>query len=132
MKTYEIDGARFWTLEDFFNEIDHVMQLSPWGHNLDAFNDILRGGFGTPDGGFTIRWKNHALSKERLAYPETARQLKVRLERCHPSNRETVSEDLRDAEQGKDQTVFDWLLEIIRKHGPGGDEQEDGVELILD
>jgi RNAse (barnase) inhibitor barstar len=132
MRTYEIDGERFSTLEEFYGEIDRAMLLSPWGHNLDAFNDILRGGFGTPDGGFTIRWKNHELSKERLGYPETVRQLKLRLARCHPSNRDIVSEYLRDAEQGRDQTVFDWLLKIIRKHGPGGEEEQDGVKLILD
>jgi RNAse (barnase) inhibitor barstar len=37
MKTYEIDGERFSTLEEFYDEIDRVMQLSSWGHNLDAF-----------------------------------------------------------------------------------------------
>jgi Barstar (barnase inhibitor) len=46
-----------------------------WGHNLDAFNDILRGGFGTLEGGFILRWKNSTVSRERLGYPETVRQL---------------------------------------------------------
>ena len=66
MKTYEIDGERFSSLEEFYSEIDRVMQLSSWGHNLDAFNDVLRGGFGTPNGGFAICWKNHELSREWL------------------------------------------------------------------
>jgi len=129
---YEIDGERFSTLEEFYGEIDRVMQPSAWGHNLDAFNDVLRGGFGTPQGGFRIRWRNHGTSKCRPGYPETVRQLKLRLERCHPSNRESVSQYLRDAAQEKDQTVFDWLVDIIRRHGRGGDEEQDGVELILD
>lgn len=64
MTTSEIDGERFSTLEEFYCEVDRVMRLSAWGHNLDAFNDILRGGFGTPEEGFTIRWKNHEVSKE--------------------------------------------------------------------
>lgn len=132
MKTYEIDGERFSTLEGFFAEADRVMQLGNWGHNLDAFNDVLRGGFGTPAEGFTIRWKNHHISKEKLGYAEAIRQLKLRLECCHPTNRETVSRYLEDAEQGRDQTVFDWLVEIIRRHGAGGTEQEDGVKLVLD
>ena len=132
MKTYEIDGERFSTLEEFFAEIDRVMQLGGWGHNLDAFNDVLRGGFGTPEEGFTIRWWNHNISRECLGYPETVRQLKLRLERCHPANRETVSRDLQDAEQGRNQTVFDWLVDIIRMHGSGGTEEQDRVELVLD
>jgi RNAse (barnase) inhibitor barstar len=46
---YEIDGSRFSTLEDFFEEISSVLIPGySWGHNLEAFNDILRGGFGTP------------------------------------------------------------------------------------
>jgi RNAse (barnase) inhibitor barstar len=130
--TYEIDGERFSTLEEFFNETDRVMHLGGWGHNLDAFNDVLRGGFGTPEEGFTIRWKNHKISQERLGYPETVRQLKLRLQRCHPANRETVSGYLKEAEQGRNQTVFDWLVDIIRRHGAGGSEAEDRVELILD
>ena len=48
MQTYTIDGERFSTLEEFYEEIGRVLQLGSWGHNLDAFNDILRGGFGTP------------------------------------------------------------------------------------
>ena len=130
--TYEIDGARFSTLEEFFEEVSRVMIPDVyWGHNLDAFNDILRGGFGTPEEGFSLVWKNSALSRERLGYPETARQLQLRLTRCHPTNREYVAEDLQSAMRNEGPTVFDWLIEIIRRHGPGGDEEEDNVELIL-
>lgn len=27
--------------------------------------------------------------------------------------------------------VFDWLVDIIRIHCPGGEEEEDGVDLVL-
>lgn len=50
---YEIDGARFSTLEEFFAEISATLipgQL--WGRNLDALNDISRCGFGTAPEGF--------------------------------------------------------------------------------
>ena len=64
---FEIDGARFSTLEEFYDEVDRVLiPHAWWGRNLDAFNDILRGGFGTPECGFEIRWKDHQLSQERL------------------------------------------------------------------
>jgi RNAse (barnase) inhibitor barstar len=95
---YQIDGSRFATLEEFFDEFSRVLiPGQPWGRNLDAFNDILRGGFGTPSGGFTIDWKNHALSQERLAYHETVRQLELCLERCHPESRNQVLSDLERA-----------------------------------
>jgi RNAse (barnase) inhibitor barstar len=65
--TYEIDGARFTTLEEFFDEISRVLiHGATWGRNLNAFNDILRGGFGTPEGGFILRWLNSDLSRDRL------------------------------------------------------------------
>jgi hypothetical protein len=128
---YEIDGSRFSTLEEFYLEIDRVMQLASWGHGLDSFNDILRGGFGTPEEGFTILGKNHEISRGRLGYPETVRQLKLRLKRCHPSNRESVARQLKDAEDGRGGTAFDWLVDIIRRHGPGGEEEVDRVVLVL-
>ena len=85
---YEIDGNDFSTLKEFYDVISRVLiPGAEWGHNLDAFNDILRGGFGTPENGFILRWRNHHVSQERLGYPETARQLGLMLERCHPNHR---------------------------------------------
>lgn len=132
MRTYEIDGQDFATLEEFYDEVSRVViPGAAWGRNLDAFNDILRGGFGTPDEGFTLRWKNHGISRQRLGCPETVRQLEKRLERCHPANRKKVSEDLGRARAGEGPTVFEWLVEIITVHGEGGKEHEDNVRLDL-
>jgi RNAse (barnase) inhibitor barstar len=133
VRDYEIDGARFATLEEFYFEVSKVLIPNQrWGQNLDAFNDILRGGFGTPSEGFTIRWKNHQISKQRLGYPETVCQLELRLKRCHPDSRDKVSRDLEIARQQKGPTVFDWLVDIIRIHCKGGPEEDDGVQLFLD
>ncbi|HCE43801.1 MAG TPA: barnase inhibitor [Lentisphaeria bacterium] len=129
---FEIDGDRFSTLEEFYSEISRVLiPNSCWGHNLDAFNDILRGGFGTPEGGFILRWKNSSKSRELLGYPETVRQLEERLGKCHPANRELVRLDINKARKNEGSTVFDWLIEIIQIHGGTGDEKENGVELEL-
>ena len=76
---YEIDGSRCSTLESFYDEVARVL-VSPgvfWGRNLNAFNDILRGGFGTPEGGFILRWMNSELSRQYFGYPETVRQLEA-------------------------------------------------------
>ncbi len=129
---FEIDGRNFSTLEAFYDEINRVLiPDAEWGHNLDAFNDILRGGFGTPDEGFVLRWNNAAISRERLGYPETIRQLEQRLERCHPLNRPHVMRELERAKAQQGSTVFDWLIEIIRDHGSGGEQEQDAVELLL-
>ena len=132
VRTYRIDGRQFSTLEEFFDEISRVLiPGSKWGHNLDAFNDILRGGFGTPDEGFILIWENSDLSKNRLGYSETVRQLELRLEHCHPTGRNSVRKRLRRANSNKGPVVFDWLVEIIRVHGTGGEEAEDNVILKL-
>jgi RNAse (barnase) inhibitor barstar len=129
---YEINGRSFSTLEEFYAEVSRsVIPGAEWGHNLDAFNDILRGGFGTPESGFTLRWLEHVVSKERLGYPETIHQLEMRLSRCHPTNRPQVAQELERARAGQGPTVFDWLVELIRDHGPGGEQANDRVELIL-
>jgi RNAse (barnase) inhibitor barstar len=131
---YEIDGTRFSTLEEFFAEFSRVVipGFNPVLSNLDAFNDVLRGGCGTPDDGFTLRWKNHEISKERLGHVETVRQLELRLARCHPMNRAQVGQDLKRAQAHQGPTVFDWLTEIIHEHGPGGPCATDRVDLLLD
>ena len=132
MVVYELDAENFSTLEGFYDEVSRVMiPGATWGHSLDAFNDILRGGFGTPDEGFTLRWTNHELSRTRLGYSETARQLELSLQRCHPSRREALRRDLALARAGQGPTVFDWLLGIIRMHGAGGDKSGDNVTLEL-
>ena len=103
-----------------------------WGHGLDAFNDILRGGFGTPEGGFVLRWRNSDLSRLRLGHAETVRVLKKRLTSCHPENVRFVRAELRVARSGRGETIFETLVAIIQSHGPGGDEAEDGVDLVLE
>ena len=131
-REYEIDGNRFDDLQGFYDEIsERLIPGAAWGRNLDAFNDILRGGFGTPDDGFVLAWKNSAESKKRLGYAETVKQLEIRLKRCHPANRESVAVELARAKRNEGPTVFDWVVEIIEIHCSGGEEEEDGVELRL-
>lgn len=63
-KIYTIDGDSFNNLEGFYEEVSaNLIPGKHWGHNLDAFNDILRGGFGTPEEGFVLVWKNARKSK---------------------------------------------------------------------
>ena len=127
-----IDGYEFSTLEEFYDQVGlRIIPGAEWGRNLDAFNDILRGGFGTPEEGFIFCWDNHQISKQKLGHDETARQLRKRLERCHPPNTASVENDLAEALKHEGPTVFDWIVEIIQCHCPGGDEEADGIELIL-
>lgn len=102
-----------------------------WHGNLDGFNDLLRGGFGTPDGGFVLRWVRANRSRTSLGYAATVRRLEQLLATCHPSNATHVRDRLQTAQRGEGPTLFDEIVETIRIHGPYGDEAEDGVELVL-
>ena len=70
-KTIVIKGDTFSTLEGFYTEIDNILTKDlDWktGHNLDAFNDLLRGGFGVHDYYEPIKliWQNSHKSKSDL------------------------------------------------------------------
>jgi RNAse (barnase) inhibitor barstar len=130
--TLEIDGAQFNDLEGFWRHVsERLIPGSDWGQNLDAFNDILRGGFGTPEGDFRLKWLNSDRSRQVLGMAETIRFLEQKLERCHPSNIDSVKSDIEAARRSEGQTLFDMLVDILRAHGEEGAESGDGIELIL-
>jgi RNAse (barnase) inhibitor barstar len=80
---YEINGHDFTNLEEFYDEISRVLiPGAGWGRNLDAFNDILCGGFGTPANGFILHWKNSAVSGQRLG---TVYDILIKIIRDHCS-----------------------------------------------
>jgi hypothetical protein len=64
----EIDGLLFSNLAEFCDHFQERTGLAPCCGNLDIFSEILdpKYEFGAPLGGFTIRWRNHRVSMERL------------------------------------------------------------------
>ncbi|MBQ8198167.1 MAG: barstar family protein [Lachnospiraceae bacterium] len=71
MKEFILDGNNFHDLEGFYTEIDKLLTKDlSWktGHNLDAFNDLLRGGFGVHEyeEPIIIKWTNYEKSKKNL------------------------------------------------------------------
>ena len=68
---FTIDGRRFSNMAGFYDEVEQVFICGlDWkiGRNLNAFNDILRGGFGRHEDGqpIHIQW---------LAYEKSVRNL---------------------------------------------------------
>jgi hypothetical protein len=57
-----IDGAAFSDFAGFAREFTRLLDDYTWSGNLEAFKDILRGGFGTPEDGWILRWLNSKLS----------------------------------------------------------------------
>ena len=127
-----LDGGRIADLNGFYDEVSRsLIPDTYWGRNLDAFNDILQGGFGTPDDGFVLRWTDVKRSREALGLAETARWLSDVLKRCHPSNQPEMTRRLGEARLGRGPSLFEMIVEIIADHGPGGDEHVDMVDLEL-
>ncbi|HZE95519.1 MAG TPA: barstar family protein [Planctomycetota bacterium] len=119
MKRFVLDGDAFDGLPAFYDHAGDV--LCPgfaWGRNLDAFKDILYGGFGVFEDSEEIElvWKNSAKSKQDLGHRETAWWLEETLDRIHPTNRERWMERLAAARSGRGPTLYDELVEIIRHH----------------
>lgn len=73
-KTIYINGNNFTDLEGFYTEADRVLTRNlGWqtGHNPDALNDLLRGGFGVYEyeEPVTIVWENFDQSVAALGQP---------------------------------------------------------------
>lgn len=69
--TYTINGNKFSSEKGFYNEIERVLTNDlNWkiGRNLNAFNDVLSGGFGVfdVDEEIILEWKNFYKSGEKL------------------------------------------------------------------
>ncbi len=126
-----IDGADFSDFDGFTREFSRLLSNHTWHGNLNAFNDLLRGGFGTPENGWVLRWLHSESSRVALGYAETIRRLQRGLLSCHPSDRSVIEAKIRSVQRGEGPTLFDQIVGIIRDHGPGGDESEDGVLLEL-
>jgi len=126
-KQFTIDATNFSTLNEFYDEVGKVLCPNfEWGRNLDAFDDILQGGFEVYEYEEPVElvWKNSEKSRDDLGYDETVKQLKKWLKTCHRSNRASLKVDIENAKDGKGQTLFDMLIEIINNNGH--------VELILE
>lgn len=125
-----LDGTSFDDLTGFFAAISQTLGLTSWGMNLDAFNDALRGGFATPDGGFILRWDHSDVSAARLGWPD------------HPVPREDSDHlppgqhpeppgQTAGARRHEGQNLLQIITGIVRAHGPDGIEADDNVHLLL-
>lgn len=116
-----INGNNFSSLAEFYNEIDKVLTNNlDWqtGHNLNAFNDILRGGFGVHeyDEDIIIEWINSEKSKQDFGYKETILYYEKTLLTCLPTNKKHMKKCLIDARKNQGNTIFEIITEIINEH----------------
>ncbi|MDD2295594.1 MAG: NAD(P)H-dependent oxidoreductase [Eubacteriales bacterium] len=85
-----IEGKRFHDMEGFYREMGRLLNHDPDfqpGHNLDALNDLLCGGFGAvaPGDFLTIRWHDFTKSLQDLSAENVQKIIQV-MESSRPNN----------------------------------------------
>lgn len=121
---YVLNGERFDTLDEFYVEVGRVFVNGElWGENLEALGILLYGGIRQIPNEFRLVWRHAQLSRERLGYPETVRQLTLQIRDCHPKVLIKTAWALRAALRQQGATVFDWIIQIVKEHP--------NVELLL-
>lgn len=116
-----IDGTHFSTIDEFYNEIDKLLTRNlSWktGHNMDAFHDLLRGGFGVHEIGERIEfyWVHSNKSRQDFGYEATALYWERILQRCHPTNYQKIALKINAAQNHEGETLFDIIIgEILDK-----------------
>ena len=120
-KKITINGNNIYDIDSFYAEINRVfMADEEWqiGSNLDAFNDLLYGGFGAIKNNEKIQllWSNVDKCKEALGYKTTKTYYEEKLKPGTPFNREYFQTKLSALENGTGETYFDMLMAIISEH----------------
>ena len=128
-RQFIIDGNNFDDLEGFYCEIDKLLTNGlTWktGHNLNAFNDLLRGGFGVQEYNEPILlvWKNFKKSSADFGHKGTARYYEKMLTICHPTNISHVMNLLENAKNQTGKTLMDNVVEIILDTNNSGHDCE--------
>lgn len=121
MKQITINGNNIHSIPSLYAEINRVfMAEEDWqiGNSLDAFNDLLYGGFGAirSDERIQLIWCNIEKSKEALGYETTKAYYEGKLKADSTFNREYFQEKLTALENGEGETYFDILMAIIVEH----------------
>lgn len=115
-----INGGHFSDLDDFYKEVSELfMKDEDWKvGSLDGFDDIL---YGVDT---DITWKNSQKSREDLGFDLTKEFYENKIMQGKPFNVKLIQQKLDDLIDGKGQTLFEILIEIIQSH--------QNIRLILD
>ncbi len=113
---YVIDGSEARTWPEIVASINAFVPNSEWqGNSLDALDDILYGGYGTPEK-FVVLWKSSAVSRQALGPEETLSYFKNMPIVLHSNSKGQINP--------RPGTLFEVLIDIFKGH--------DNIELRLE
>jgi len=120
-ETIIFDGNNIHDIPSFYEEVNRIFLAGvDWklGHSLDAFNDMLYGGYGRIKGNGEVEliWKNFEQNRKDLGMELTKAYYEEKLKFPEKFNTDFVQEKLAELADGKGQTYFDIIQEIIADH----------------
>jgi RNAse (barnase) inhibitor barstar len=116
-----IEGNSINDIASFYEEINRVFMVGEsWiiGHSLDAFNDLLFGGYGALQGAQLVEllWHNMDHSRRALGCQTTRVYYLEKLRPGSPYNKELFAEKLIALENGTGETYFDSIMAVLADH----------------
>lgn len=116
-----IDGNQIYDIKSLYEEINlKFMQGEDWqlGESLDAFDDLLYGGFGAIKGDEPINlvWKNFENNREVLGFDLTLNFYENKLKQPQVFNKKIIEDKIQKLKNTGRDTYFDIILEIIASH----------------
>lgn len=121
IKQIEIEGNTINDITSFYKEINRAFMLGEsWliGQSLDAFNDLLFGGYGALQGAQSVKlvWRHMDHCRKALGYQTTRDYYLEKLKPGSPYNKKLFTEKLVALDNGSDETYFDSIMSIIAQH----------------
>lgn len=119
--TMYLEGTTMSDIASFYKQLnEQLMRDEDWqlGESLDAFDDLLYGGYSKwkDYDQLEIVWKDIAVSEQYLGMATTKAYYLKKLGGDSSFNQDFVKEKLKQLEAGTGQTYFDILMEIIESH----------------
>jgi len=116
-----INGSAIHDIKSFYDEVNRVfMADEDWkiGQSLDAFSDLLYGGFGALKGKEPVDliWLEIEKSRQALGYEATKAYYEEKQKPDSPFNKSLFQGKLVALKNGYGETYFDILIEIIAEH----------------
>ena len=116
-KEYSIDGNNISNFKEFVQEFNKkVFKSDHWHGNIDTLDDMLDGGYGTPDESedFTIFWENASKSREDLDANEYLMWKMKGADMRYAD--ESFKKEIELAQSGLGMTMFMLLVNTIVNH----------------
>ena len=119
--TIYIEGSSLNDIASFYQQLnEQLMQDEDWklGESLDAFDDLLYGGYGAwkDYDVLEIIWTDIARSESVLGIAMTKKYYEAKRQAGSTFNQDFISKKLQELEEGTGQTYFEMLMDIIESH----------------